>query len=165
VMIASAMGANVIAVDIRDEALAMATAVGAAQVVNARKQDHLTYLLREMTGGGAHVSLDTLGSLETCRNSILSLRKRGRHVQVGLMVADYKDAPVPMNQVIAKELEILGSHGMQAHAYAPMMQMILSQRLQPKKLIGKTVTLEQSLAELQAMGSYAGTGVTVITEF
>jgi alcohol dehydrogenase len=150
IMIARAVGANVIGVDIKDEALALAQSIGA---------------IHEITGGGAHVSLDALGSTLTCRNSILSLRKRGRHVQVGLMVADDKNAPLPMDQVIAKELEILGSHGMQAHAYGPMLEMIRAGTLAPKRLIGKTVTLEESLVELEAMGDFRGLGVTVINQF
>lgn len=165
IMIANAMGANVIGVDIRDEALALAKTIGARHVLNARKENQLIHAIRDFTGGGAAVSLDTLGSIETCRNSILSLRKRGRHVQVGLMVADYKDAPVPMNLVIAKELEIVGSHGMQAHAYEPMLRMILSKQLNPKALIQKTVTLEESIAEFDVVGGFRGIGVTVIDQF
>ncbi|MBI5035403.1 MAG: zinc-dependent alcohol dehydrogenase family protein [Chloroflexi bacterium] len=165
IMIAHALGANVIGVDIRDETLAFAKSIGATHTLNTRQIENLTDAIFELTGGGAHVSLDTLGSIETCRNSILSLRKRGRHVQVGLMVADYKDAPVPMNAIIAKELEIVGSHGMQTHAYEPMLRMILARLLNPRMLIRKTVTLEESIGELQAMGEYQGTGVTVIDRF
>ncbi len=165
IMIAHAMGAQVIGVDVRDEPLAFAKSIGATHVINARQETNVAHAVRDLTQGGAHVSLDTLGSIETCRNSILALRKRGRHVQVGLMVADYKDAPVPMNLVIAKELEIVGSHGMPAHAYEPMLRMILAQQIQPKLLINKTVTLEEALAELPAMGEYHGIGVTVIDRF
>lgn len=165
IMIANALGANVIGVDIRDEALTFAKTIGARHVFNTHKENQLIDAIRDFTGGGAHVSLDTLGSIETCRNSILSLRKRGRHVQVGLMVADYTDAPVPMNLVIAKELEIVGSHGMQAHAYEPLLRMILSKQLNPRMLIQKTVTLEESLAEFDGAGGFHGIGVTVIDRF
>ncbi len=165
VMIASAMGASVIAVDIRDEALELARAVGARHAVNARKVEELAQAVRDLSGGGAHVSLDTLGSVETCRNSILGLRKQGRHVQVGLMVADYREAPVPMNRVIAMELEILGSHGMQAHEYGPMLDMILAGKLAPRLLIKETIPLEQAPAALAAMGDFRALGVTVIDRF
>lgn len=164
-MIAHAMGAHVIGVDIKDETLAFAQSIGADRVLNARSEPNVVEAIHEITGGGAHVSLDALGSAVTCRNSVLSLRKRGRHVQVGLMVADYKDALVPMNLVIARELEILGSHGMPAHAYPPMLEMILSGKLDPKKLISKTVTLEASIGELMAMGQFAQIGVSVIDRF
>ncbi len=165
ILIARALGAQVIGVDIRTEALAFAANLGVAHVLNARHAASVVEAIRDLTGGGAHVSLDTLGSLETCYNSVACLRKRGRHVQVGLMVADYKDAPVPMNLVVARELELLGSHGMAAHAYAPMLQLIRAKQLQPRLLINKTVTLAESLAELQAMGDYRGLGVTVIDRF
>ena len=165
IMIAHAMGARVIGVDIKDETLAFAKSIGADYALNARSEEHLVEHIHTLTGGGAHVSLDALGSAQTCRNSVLSLRKRGRHVQVGLMVADYKDALIPMNLVIAKELELLGSHGMQAHAYPPMLDMIVSGRLDPRKLIRKTVTLEESIDELMAMGQFAQIGVSVIDTF
>ncbi|MBN1873555.1 MAG: zinc-dependent alcohol dehydrogenase family protein [Anaerolineae bacterium] len=165
IMIAHAMGANVIGVDIKAETLAFAREIGADYVLNAREEAHLVEHIHDLTGGGAHVSLDALGSAQTCRNSVLSLRKRGRHIQVGLMVADYKDALIPMNVVIAKELELLGSHGMQAHAYPPMLEMIVSGKLDPRKLIRKTVTLEDSIAELMAMTHFAQIGVTVIDRF
>lgn len=165
IMIAEAMGAQVIGVDIKDEALALASKLGAAHVINARREPQLVEAIHDLTGGGAHVAIDALGSAETCRNSVLSLRKRGRQVQVGLMVADYKDALIPMYRVIAWELELRGSHGMQAHAYPPMLDMIMSGKLQPQRLIGKTVSLEQGAVELTTMGEFAITGVTVIDRF
>jgi len=165
VMIAQAMGARVIGVDIKQEALALARSVGATHALNSRALPNVVEAIQELTGGGAHVSIDALGSSETCRNSVLSLRKRGRHVQLGLMVADYKDALIPMNLVIAKELELLGSHGMQAHQYPGMLDMIMSGRLQPKRLIGGTVSLEESLTALTSMTDFALTGVTVIDRF
>jgi alcohol dehydrogenase len=165
IMIAAAMGAQVIGVDIKDEALDLAKALGASHVLNGRRESQLIEAIQELTGGGAHIAVDALGSAETCRNAVLSLRKRGRQVQVGLMVADYKDALIPMNLVIAKELEILGSHGMQAHAYQPMLDMILSGKLQPRRMIGETITLEQGARALTTMGDFAITGVTVIDSF
>ncbi|MGC9468960.1 MAG: zinc-dependent alcohol dehydrogenase family protein [Anaerolineae bacterium] len=165
VMIAKAMGAQVIGVDIKDAALDLATSLGAKHVLNARRTPDVVEAIQDLTGGGAHVAIDALGSAETCRNAVLSLRKRGRHVQVGLMVADYKDALIPMNVVIAKELEILGSHGMQAHAFPPMLDMIVDGTLEPRRLIGDLVSLEEGARALTTMGDFAITGVTVINEF
>ena len=162
VMIAAAAGANVVAVDIGEEKLEFARLLGARDVVNARTTKDVSGAVRELTGGGAHVSLDALGSPATCFNSVDCLRKRGRHVQVGLMLADQKHPAVPMDRVIANELEILGSHGMQAHRYPELLEMIRAGKLSPKKLIGKTITLEESLEELTAMDSFRGTGITVI---
>lgn len=165
IMIAHAVGAQVIGVDVRAEALACARSLGAAHVLNASQHSEVAEAIRDLTGGGAHVSLDALGSRATCRNSIQCLRKRGRHVQVGLMLADDRDALVPMNIVIAKELEILGSHGMPAHAYEAVFEMIRAGRLQPKQLVRKTVALEQAPAELAAMSQFNSVGTTVIDRF
>lgn len=165
IMIASALGANVIAVDIDDRKLDVARSVGAAHTINARSVDDVVEAVVDLTRGGAHLSLDALGSTETCRNSILNLRKRGRHVQVGLMVADDSAPQIPMAPVIARELEIYGSHGMQAHEYPPMLSMIAGGKLNPSLLIGKTVSLEESIAELQGMGEFQNIGVSVINDF
>jgi alcohol dehydrogenase len=165
VMIASAMGAQVIGVDIKEGALELAESLGAAFTINSRVETHLIETIKETTKGGAHISIDALGSNETCRNSILCLRKRGRHVQVGVMAADNKETPIPMGTVMFNELVLVGSHGMQAHAYTPMLDMITSGVLQPSKLISKTVSLEDSLEVLQSMGKSPPTGVVVIDRF
>ncbi len=165
IMIASTLGAQVIGIDVKTEALDFAKSLGATAVLNARTELNLVQAIRDLTAGGAHVSLDALGSRESCRNSILGLRKRGRHVQVGLMLAGDQDAPIPMSQVIAKELEMVGTHGMQAHAYAPMFAMIQAGKLQPKKLVRKMVTLAEAPVELAGMGEFRGLGVTVINQF
>ncbi|MEJ2038757.1 MAG: hypothetical protein P8X55_07460, partial [Desulfosarcinaceae bacterium] len=100
-----------------------------------------------------------------CFNSVANLRKRGKHIQVGLMLADHRHPAVPMDKVIANELEILGSHGMQAHKYPALLAMIQAGKLTPEKLIGKTISLDESLDELANMDSFSGTGVTVIDSF
>jgi alcohol dehydrogenase len=165
ILIANALGANVIAVDITDEKLAFARTIGAAETINAAKTEDVVSDVVEITQGGAHVSIDALGSPITCFNSIANLRKRGKHVQVGLMTGDHRHPAIPMDRVIAYELEILGSHGMQAHRYPEMMEMIRSGRLSPEKLVGKTISLEESLAELVNLDKFMGTGVTVINKF
>ena len=165
IMIANALGAHVAAVDIADEKLDLARAIGAAAVVNATRSEDVVGRIRDITGGGAHVSIDALGSPATSFNSIANLRKRGKHVQVGLMLADHCHSAVPMDQIIANELEIYGSHGIQAHRYPALLAMIQAGKLSPEKLIGKTVSLEESLDELIQMNSFRGTGVTVIDRF
>jgi alcohol dehydrogenase len=164
IMIASALGANVIAVDITDEKLDFARSIGAAEVINAKEQDAIE-AVTEITHGGAHVSIDALGSPVTSFNSISCLRKRGKHVQIGLMVEDKGQSKIPMSKVISKELEIYGSHGMQAHRYPALFEMIRSGKLHPEKLVGRTINLEQAAQELTHMESFGGMGVTVINEF
>jgi alcohol dehydrogenase len=165
VMIAAACGARVIGVDIKDEALKLAANLGANVTINSRSETHLTDAIKEISKGGAHVSIDALGSNETCLNSIHSLRKRGRHVQIGVMAEDHKETSIPMGMVMFNELELIGSHGMQAHAYTPMLDMITAGILKPEKLLAKTVTLNESIQILETMGESPPTGVVVIDQF
>jgi len=165
VMIASAFGACVVAIDVSDAALTMAKVAGATAVIDASSGQSVVGAVRELTGGGAHLSIDALGSSSTCHNSIANLRKRGRHVQVGLMAgADYRPA-VALELVIANELEIVGSHGMQAHAYGRMLQMIQEGKLKPQDLVGQTVDLERAAAALSDPAALQVAGVTVIDRF
>jgi len=164
-LIARALEARVIAVDIDEKVLALAARLGAAATINARKQADVPGAIREMTGRGADVSVDALGSAVTCANSIGCLRKRGRHVQVGLLAGDDYLPRIPMHQVIGRELEICGSHGMQANKYPDMLALIVSGRLNPKALIGETIPLEQAPSELMRMGEFGAVGITVINQF
>lgn len=162
IMIAGAIGANVVAVDINDEKLDLAKSIGATAAVNATKTDDVVESIVNLTGGGAHVSLDALGSPATCYNSIASLRKRGKHIQVGIMPADHGSPVVPMEKIIGNELEIIGSHGMQAHKYPVLLKMIREGKLFPDRLIQRTISIEESVHELVNMNSFSGTGITVI---
>ena len=165
ILIARAFGAQVIAVDIADDKLTKAAELGAAVTLNAAVTDNIVEAVREASDGGVDVSLDALGSPQTCFNSVANLRKRGKHVQVGLMVGDHSHSPIPLDRVVAHELEIYGSHGMQAHEYPAMLAMIESGVLRPETLIGQTITLDDAPAALTAMDTFPGTGITVIARF
>jgi alcohol dehydrogenase len=115
--------------------------------------------------GGADVSIDALGSAQTCFNSVACLAKRGKHLQVGLMTGTESRPALPMDQVLSKELEIIGSHGMQAHRYPAMLEMIRAGTLDPGKLLGRTITLEEAASMLPHLNSETSPGVTVIGAF
>ncbi len=165
IMIAVAAGANVVAIDIDDEKLQLARETGATALINAKQVENVPEAIRNITKRGAHVSLDGLGSQETCFNSVACLRKRGKHIQVGLMTGDHKHPQIPMDQVVANELEIMGSHGMQSFRYVAVFEMIKAGKLQPEKLVEKTISLNEAPAELMNMGSFSNLGVTVINKF
>ncbi len=165
IMIAAAAGANVVAIDIDDKKLELAKKVGANILINARSTKNVSEKIREITDRGVHVSIDALGSEETCLNSISSLRKRGKHIQVGLMTGDHQHPKIPMDRVVAHELEIFGSHGMQAFRYADMFEMIALGKLKPEMLVGKTISLEEAPQALVNMDKFENLGVTVINRF
>jgi alcohol dehydrogenase len=165
IMIANALGARVIAVDINSEVLSLAKSIGAEILINAKDNSEVAETIKTITVRGAHISIDALGSITTCTNSILCLRKRGRHIQVGLLVGDEYQPKIPMEHVIAKELQIYGSHGMQANKYEDMFNMILSGKLNPGLLIGKKISLEEVPKEIKRMDQYGDPGITIIDRF
>jgi D-arabinose 1-dehydrogenase-like Zn-dependent alcohol dehydrogenase len=161
VMVAVASGAQVVAVDVNADALALARTLGAAVTVDATSAD-VPRAVRDATGGGAHLSLDALGSEATAASSIKSLRVRGRHVQVGLLPPVLGHPAIPMSRVIAFELEVVGSHGMPAHAYPAMLDLVVAGRLRPDLLVTGRIGLDDAGAALAAMDDGRPAGVTVI---
>ncbi|TDQ16438.1 alcohol dehydrogenase [Algoriphagus boseongensis] len=165
IMIAAALGATVIAIDISEEKLSLAKAAGASVLLNGKASQDIPAQILEITRGGAHVSIDALGSKVTCYNSVACLRKRGKHIQVGLMAGSEANPEIPMHLVIARELELLGSHGMQAYAYPEMMQMIKEGKIAPQNLIGKRISLEDSVEALISMDTFQENGIVMIDRF
>ncbi len=160
VMVAVALGARVVAVDVSGSALARAGELGAVETVAA---DDPASAVRDLTGGGAHVSLDAVGSPATAVASVRSLRRRGRHVQVGLLLGDQSTPPLPMDLVVAQELSVHGSHGMPAHQYGDLLDLVTSGRIDPALLVGRVIGLEEAGAALAAMSEPAGAaGMTVV---
>lgn len=165
IMIAAALGAQSIAIDIAADKLAFAKKLGAVATINGSDVQDVAAAVKDITGGGAHVSIDALGNPVTCFNSIKNLRRRGRHVQVGLMLGDQATPQIPMAQVIGHELEIYGSHGMQAWRYDAMLAMIADGRLKPQQLIGREISLAEAIPALTAMDRATDLGISVITQF
>ena len=161
VQIAVAAGARVVAVDVAEGALGLARRFGAVATVPG--DDDVPAAVADLTGGGAHVSLDTLGAAITCTNSVRSLRPRGRHVQVGLLPPAQGRPEVPMERVIALELALLGSHGMAAHAYPELLGLVADGRLRPQQLVTREIGLDDAGTALAGMG--AEPGITVVTAF
>src|SRR3954468_7107800 len=153
VMIAAATGARVVAVDPADEALALARAAGAELAVPAGSD------VPAATGGGAHVSLDAIGGQDACRASIGSLRKHRPHAQAALQPQPPR---CPMDLVISRELELLGAHGMAAHAYPEMLGLVQRGDLNPGAFIRRQIGLDEVPAALAAMGERYEPGVTIV---
>ncbi len=162
VMIATALKARVIAVDVSPRALDAAAELGAIETVRADASDPAD-VIHDLTDGGAHITIDAIGSPAIVSAAVRSLRRRGRHVQVGLLLGDDAMTAVPMDRVISRELEIYGSHGMPAIDYPAMLDLIARGKLQPERLIGRTITLDEAPDALAAMGKPGGVpGLTVI---
>ncbi len=134
IMIARALGARPVAIDRSEPALALAARLGAEHTLPAGPD--APDAVAALTGGGAHVAVDAVGSPETAAAAVLSLRRRGRHVQIGLLASR---PPLPLDRVIAWELDLLGSHGMPAADYPGMLALVASGTLRPQDLVTATV--------------------------
>jgi D-arabinose 1-dehydrogenase-like Zn-dependent alcohol dehydrogenase len=162
---AVALGARVIGVDVNPGNLDYAKRLGAHFTVNSREVDPVAAVL-EITDGGAHVSVDALGITETCVPGILSLRKTGRHLQIG--ITTHKEAgfiAVPIDVMVYKELQLVGSLGMATHRFASMLPMVADGRLSPGKMLNREISLSEVSSIFEAMTISANTGTFVITKF
>lgn len=161
VLVGVALGARVVATDVSRDAVVRAAELG-ADVVDPGQPDPVA-AIRDVTGGGAHVSVDAAGSADTAVASVRSLRRRGRHVQVGLLLGDQSTPPLPMDLVVAQELSVHGSHGMPAHQYDELLGVLADGRLDPAVLLGRVVGLDEAPEALMAMSEPATTvGMTVV---
>lgn len=161
VMIAKAIGARVIAVDRHEGALARAAQLGADHLMLSEDGCDIPAWIHGLTGG-AHVAVDAVGTEQTCADSIHSLRRRGRHLQVGLLPPVAGHPRVPMHRVIAWEIDVLGSHGMAAADYPGMLDLIASGTPAPQDLIERVVGLDEAAQLLTAMDRATPAGITVI---
>jgi alcohol dehydrogenase len=163
IMIGAALGARVLAVDVAPAALSMAGELGANATLDARTVADVGAAVREMTGGGAQISVDALGVTETFENSLRSLAPLGRHVQIGMPVGRHAAPPLPLLELVyARQLTLHGTRGIGAHRFAALFDMIAAGRMDPGRLVTRTIPLSGVEDALRAMDGHAGAGVTVI---
>ncbi|AXF55202.1 alcohol dehydrogenase catalytic domain-containing protein [Salicibibacter kimchii] len=155
-----AMGANVICVDIDDRKLNLAKDLGASFVINS-KESNVVDQIKEITNGGADVTIDALGNSEIVMNSLNSLKKKGRHLQLGI-APDNVNFDFQVRTLVNFEHQIIGSRGMPPQKFPYMLNMVKSNRLKPKDLVTKTVSPDQVNDVLQGMGSFDNLGITVL---
>ena len=100
-------GASQITVtDLHDEVLEVALAMGASEVINIsqspQRQEQLAH-----NRGVFDVAIEASGNVQAVETCIRSTRPGGRMVQVGMLPPG--QTPVLLNQVLAKELELVGT--------------------------------------------------------
>lgn len=166
IMIAAAIGAQILAVDVNEEALILARSLGATKTLNAATSHDVAEEIRTLTGGGAHVSIDALGITATFHNSIRSLRKLGRHVQIGMPLEQHASPIIPLLETVyARQISIMGTRGIPASRFPAIFGMIAAGRLDPAKLVTKRIALSEAGTALAALDRFQGAGVTVIDRF
>jgi|AntRauTorcE11898_2_1112593.scaffolds.fasta_scaffold00498_10 alcohol dehydrogenase len=185
VQLGDALGARVVAVDVDDDALALASDLGADALVNPADIDAggdagtgdtdrgdddaataVAERIRDLTNGGADVSVDALGIAETCRNSVRSVRPRGTHVQVGLTTeAERGEVSLPTDWMTRWEVSFVGSRGMPPTSYDDLFAFLEATDVDPGALVSDEIGLSAVSDRLAALGEYEVHGVEVVTEF
>jgi propanol-preferring alcohol dehydrogenase len=164
VQIAHALGARVVAVSRTAEKLARARAEGADAAVKSGEEAVAT--IRELTGGGAHVSVDALGASVTAVPAILSLRKGGRHLQLGLTGREDSGLiAMPVDAMVMQELSFVGSVGCPVTTYPGLLSMVASGALNPQGLVDMNVSVDEVNGVLANMSNFGTSGFAVITSW
>lgn len=162
VMIAAALGARAIGIDPRPEARQLALDAGAALAFDPSEAP---MRLAELETDGPHVTIDAVGSPRVVAAAVASLRRGGRHVQVGLLPEPGSFGEVMAGRVVAHEVTIVGSHGIAPTGLAGVLDLSARGDLRPDRLIGDRVDLATGVAVLTGLDADPATGITVITEF
>jgi alcohol dehydrogenase len=161
ILIAQALGARVIAVDPRAEARKLAAVMGADHVFARIHKDALMEI-QQITEEGVDITLDAIGSRDVLASAMQLLIRRGRHIQVGLLTPGASGSSVPLERIVAHELELYGSHGIQAHRYESMLRFIQERNIPIKELITHQVGLEEAVDLLINLPQSELGGVTII---
>ena len=165
VAIAHAKNARVIAIDLDETALDQAVNLGAEVAIRWLPEISVAEEIQRISGGGVQVSLDAFGSPEIISEAIHCLDRRGKHIQIGLMGESGGVASIQMSRVIAMELEMIGSHGIQAFRYPDMFDLIRDNNIPLKQMIAKTVSLEEALPFFSLPVPEMNRGISVINKF
>lgn len=168
--VAVCLGGDVIAVDVDDAKLAQARQLGARATINAKglSSEQVGQAVKDLTvaGAGADMTVDALGLQHTVLAGVYSLRKGGRLAQVGLTSQAEKGmASVPVDQIVSRELRIVGSVGNPHWGYQQLLTLVAQGRLRPERLISKEIKLSEVEAILHDMDTFKTTGYVVITDF
>lgn len=163
-LLGQALGARVIVVDVVREKLDHALSLGAAAALDAREGE-VGARIHEITGGGAHVSVEALGIPATVESSIDCLRPFGRHVQLGMPIGHTARMELDMNRVYMANLALFGSRGMPSWRYPSLLNLIASGRVDLSPLIARDIALTGVSDELRAMNGPTPPGVAVVTDF
>ena len=168
VQIAAAADAFVIAIDVNEAKLAKAREQGAVATINARglSPEQVGQAVKDASAGGTHLSVDALGRAFTFHQSFHSLRKRGRHVQVGITSQEEKGlVALPLDLLTLMELEVVGSLGNPHPKYADLLALVAKGKLDPARLVSRQVALSEVTDTLERMTRFDTVGFEVITRF
>lgn len=139
VQCATAAGGRVLAVDLNEQRLALASKLGAEAVYNPQLAERLDKKIRAHTGGGVDVAFEAVGSPGTMQLAFSLLRKGGR-----LCVIGYSNEEVALSaaKLMYYELEVVGSLGCGAGEYPEIMGLVQAGRIDLTAIVSGTLPLD-----------------------
>ncbi|EOH91209.1 galactitol-1-phosphate 5-dehydrogenase [Enterococcus pallens] len=148
IQIAKIFGAKtVIAVDIFDDKLSLAKELGADIAINSKEVD-LEQAIKELTGLGVDVVIETAGSKITQKQSLLITRKHGRIVFVGISHQDLPLSEAEAERIMRAELTVTGSWNSYTapypgRAWEATLDEMSKGRIKFKEMISHEISLEE----------------------
>lgn len=165
---ATALGGNVIAIDIVEEKLEFARDLGAVETIDSTEVDDVPQAVKSFTDGsrGVEVSVEALGISQTIKDSVNCLIPGGQHLQVGLTTSEEGgEVSLPIDFMVQNEREFYGTYGMPPHEYDDIFQMMSSGKINPGKIVSETCSLGDIPSVMERLGEYDTMGIPVCTEF
>ena len=163
--IATSLGAHVIGVDINDSNLKLAKQMGAVHTINGKQKDPVEAVV-EWTKGGADVSVDALGIAQTCVNAIHSLKKGGRHLQIGVTTKEENGyISIPIDEMLMKGIHLYTTLGLPVHRFDTLLSSVAEGKLQPGKMVSGEISISEVSDIFHNMSSFTNTGTYVVTTF
>jgi L-iditol 2-dehydrogenase len=142
--------AQVIAVDIKDERLAVAERLGATRVVNSEREDPVA-IARELTDGrGADVAIESAGAKVAWLTAVAAVRKGGRVLWFGGLPSGTR-IDVDAVRVHYDELTLIGAYHLTPRDCFRALQLIKAGAIDAEALITHECPLDQLEDALQMM--------------
>lgn len=163
IQIAKVFGASeIIAVDVREEKLQAARALGATQTVNGAGEDPVARV-RELTGNqGVDVAFEALGRPETVVTAFTMARDGGRVVVVGI-AAGAATAAIEITRLVRRGIHLIGSYGARVRGDVPeILRLVAKGQISVTQPISRRFRLEEADAAYAALNRGEITGRAIV---
>jgi Zn-dependent alcohol dehydrogenase len=162
VQVAAGLGASpIIAVDVDDEKLEAARALGADVVINSARVDPLS-AIRDIVPGGVDVAFEALGRPETFELAHSALAEGGRMVAVGI-AAGATTANLPITPIVRRGQSIIGSFGARTRAELPRVVALAAEGgVDLRRLVTRRYALDDVAEAFDALAAGEISGRAVI---
>lgn len=120
--------------------LSLAQELGAELTVNPLEQDVRDVVNVFTDGRGVDISFEVVGMSATCQQTLMATRNQGTVIWVG---NNQRDVTIDMQQIVTRELRVLGSYGMNDHDFQLAIQLLADGHIPAKRIINRRATLAE----------------------